>query len=167
MDVVVTAVGQVYTQRDAITYDPYFATASCYPSPDSNFIYIEGRNFGAYDATLNRKVGDFGCESSDWISDTAARCVLLPGKVASDVTIEAIESMAMCGICQAPEVLDGCIQGISPGNCDVCQSCEAGKQRAGCVIGGFTRGYCETCRTGSDYEPSDRTYKSEIGRAHV
>ena len=66
MDAIVTAGRQVYTLRGAITYDKYYASAFCFTQPDDNFIFIEGRNFGAYDATYNRKVGNIGCASSEW-----------------------------------------------------------------------------------------------------
>jgi len=165
LDSIVTVARQVYTLQNAITYDKYYASNYCSTSPDSTFIFVEGQNFGAYDATLNRQVGDFGCASSEWISDTAAKCTLLPGVVASQVTIEAVKSMAMCSVCQEPTVLDGCIQGISTGNCKECQPCGPGTEREGCFIGGFTRGYCETCTTGTEFLPSERTYKTDIGTA--
>jgi len=165
MDAIVTAGRQIYTLQNVVTYDRYYASAFCFTQPDANFIFIEGQNFGAYDATLNRKVGDFGCGSSEWISDTAARCTLFPGFVASQVTTEAVQAMAMCSICEPPKVLDGCIQGVSPGNCDVCASCPEGSERQGCLFGGFTRGYCEPCKTGPSFLPSERTYKNEIGPA--
>jgi hypothetical protein len=167
MDAIVTAGRQVYTLRGAITYDKYYASAFCFTQPDDNFIFIEGRNFGAYDATYNRKVGNFGCASSEWVSDTAAKCALFPDFKASQVTIAAVQELAMCSICTPPKVLDGCIKGVSAGNCEECAPCAAGSARQGCFFGGFTRGYCEPCRTGSQFSPAERTYKPDKGPANA
>jgi hypothetical protein len=76
---------------------------------------------GTYDPTISHKVGEFGCaRSSMWISDTGIECALNPGKSPSDVTIEAVQSMVICSKCEWSLVLDGCIQGQSPGDRQEC-----------------------------------------------
>ena len=163
LNAIVTAGRQVYTLQEAVTYDLYVATSFTYDGADLDYIIIEGRNFGAYDATLNRKIGAYGCASSEWISDTAAKCTLLPQVVASDVTLDAVKGMEMCTVCTPPEVLDGCEKGKSPGNCRQCEPCGPGSERQGCMVGGFTRGSCEPCKSGDSFLPEERTFKPDTG----
>ena len=158
---VVTAGRATSTITRAITYDGYRIYGACFSSPNSDAIQLQGQNFGVYDWTMaNVKLEDnVGCKSSHWLSDTSASCKLLPGKKASDVKLQDADKALMCTVCEAPEVLDNCVPGISTGDCSECQSCPPGSQREGCVIGGFTRGSCIPCKSGDLVAASERTFK--------
>jgi hypothetical protein len=116
LDAVVTA-GRPYTIQDAIEYDLYRAIKHHVMHDEENnlqedVILMEGKNFGAYDDSVQLEIGDLGCRSSEWISDTTVKCYLNPGFKSSMVTESLIRDLAGCAVCAPPSFLDGCKKGI-------------------------------------------------------
>jgi hypothetical protein len=152
---VVTA-GLPYTIQDALEYDTYFSIKHNFISQD--FIFIQGKNFGAYDISQKYMIAEYGCKLSAWISDTTVKCSLNPGFAASGVTDSAVQDLKICVLCTFPQIIDGCEKGISQGTCAECQACPAGEERVplACIVRGeLKRGKCEPCKAG--------TYKESVG----
>ncbi|KAJ1470093.1 hypothetical protein T484DRAFT_1849093, partial [Baffinella frigidus] len=102
--VVVTVAQLLATRTEAFTYDQYSVSGAFAADPaDDNVIFVYGNNFGNYDATLRRKVGDIGCEASSWVSTTSTRCKLFAGLTSADATTTIVKGMAMCVICNPPQ----------------------------------------------------------------
>ena len=142
------------------------------PKHNGMFVDLLGQNFGVFDATLKVGIGDLilqdrllGCKSTLWTSDSAISCQIFPkwqpvAKLAE--ILEVAPGSLVCNTCVPPYVTAKCSV-VSTGHCALCQPCDAGKYRFGCVPGGISEGFCRSCQTLPETPMGQRTFKSTVG----
>ena len=137
---------QVATMPLLWSYDmPIILSSAVVSDPTSDILTLDGINFGVWDNTIQADIGQLGCATTSWISDSSVLCALKPPLTASNVSSfelqTAVAQSYICRNCVGSEgnFLVGCevVQVQRPrtadlGTCMACQSCPPGFNRVGC-----------------------------------
>jgi len=125
-----------------------------------------------FDATLKVGLGDLilqdrilGCKSTLWTSDSSISCQIFPKwePVAKlNEIVEAAPGSLVCNTCNPPYTTFKCSP-VSTGYCALCQPCDPGKYRFGCMPGGVSEGFCRSCKTLPEAPNGQRTFKPIVG----
>jgi len=136
------------------------------------FVDLSGQNFGMFDATLKVGLGNLilqdsilGCKSTLWTSDSSISCQIFPkwepvAKI--NEIVEAAPGSLVCNACDPPYTTIKCSP-VSTGYCALCQPCNPGKYRFGCMPGGVSEGFCRSCQTLPEAPNGQRTFKTIVG----
>ena len=152
----------IRTLTHAFTYNvPKVSKTDRITGLDS-LLMLSGNNFGTSDHTLSAQFETAGCATTEWRSDTSLQCSLRPGYSSGTLPIMPLESIRICKKCKPDEIIIGCTD-LSAGYCSLCETCEPGYFRYGCVPGTDQRGACRPCQTeGTLFQ---RTFKPIVGNA--
>ena len=160
---VVSVSGTKQSMTNVFSYDaPKVTDMKAKADSTSSEILLNGINFGFNDVTLAAVIGTAGCRGTSWQSDTSLQCSLRAGYTFSNVPAVSMSDILVCKKCKANEVIVGC-SSSSAGHCGVCEPCNPGSFRFGCVPGTASSGECKQCPT--DGPVHQRQFKAERGTA--
>lgn len=82
LNIVMDVNGQIGSKTGSFTYDAPATTVVAMrngPATGSATVTMHGTNFGLSDVSASVRIGSTSCSSSEWLSDSAVRCVLASG----------------------------------------------------------------------------------------